>query len=107
MAKELAGDNAIFLIAESDGAVVGTALCTHDGRKGWINRLAVVPEHQGKGIGAMLMEEAERRFEALGLTVFACQIITDNAASQEFFSKLGYEPHDEVRYFSKRKDQDA
>lgn len=107
IARELAGENAIFLLAELDGVVVGTALCTHDGRKGWINRLAVVPEQQGKGIGAMLIVEAERRFTAKGIKVFACQIMRYNSGSQEFFSRLGYQAHDDVRYFSKRLDDDA
>jgi len=107
IARELESGNVMFLLAELDGVVVGTALCTQDGRKGWINRLAVVPEHRGEGIGAMLIEEAERRFKALGLTIFACQIMMDNVGSQEFFSRLGYVPHDEVRYFSKRLDKDA
>ena len=107
IAIELSGDSAIFLLAEEDGKIVGTALCTHDGRKGWINRLAVDPEHQGKGTGALLVEEAERRFTAKGIKVFACQIMADNIGSQEFFSHLGYVPHDDVRYFSKRSDKDA
>lgn len=107
IAHELSGQSAIFLLAEIDDRVVGTALCTHDGRKGWINRLAVVPEQQGKGIGAILIREAERRFTDLGIRIFACQILIENTGSQEFFSHQGYEPHDDVRYFSKRLDKDV
>jgi hypothetical protein len=41
LAKELEGGQAIFLVAVAEGKVVGVVLGTHDGRKGWINRLAV------------------------------------------------------------------
>ena len=37
--NEIKLGNAIFLIAELDGDIVGSIFGTHDGRKGWINRL--------------------------------------------------------------------
>ncbi|MGZ4887063.1 MAG: hypothetical protein ACXVJK_04855, partial [Candidatus Aminicenantales bacterium] len=37
--KQIELPNVLFLVAESEGRVVGTVLATHDGRKGWINRL--------------------------------------------------------------------
>ena len=53
MAKELLGGQAIFLVAVAYRKVVGVVLGTHDGRKGWINRLAVArgfppPKHRLK-----------------------------------------------------------
>jgi hypothetical protein len=35
----------IYLVAELDGKMIGAVLGTHDGRKGWINRLAVLPRY--------------------------------------------------------------
>jgi len=32
---EIKRPNAIFLVAEADGRLVGSVLATHDGRKGW------------------------------------------------------------------------
>ncbi|MCK4246274.1 GNAT family N-acetyltransferase, partial [Candidatus Bipolaricaulota bacterium] len=43
IAHEIAGTTSIFLVAESEERIIGAILGTHDGRKGWINRLAVVP----------------------------------------------------------------
>ncbi|MCK4411865.1 GNAT family N-acetyltransferase, partial [Candidatus Bipolaricaulota bacterium] len=39
IAHEIAGITAIFLVAESKERIIGAILGTHDGRKGWINRL--------------------------------------------------------------------
>ena len=36
-------------VAEAGGELVGVVLGTHDGRKGWINRLAVAPAYQRRG----------------------------------------------------------
>jgi ribosomal protein S18 acetylase RimI-like enzyme len=95
--------NVIFLVAESEGRLVGTVLATHDGRKGWINRLAVDPAYRRRGIGSRLVREAETRLEALGMDVLACLIEEGNDASRQTFETLGYEHHPEIHYFVKKR----
>ncbi len=97
--------NVLFLVAEegAGGRVIGTVMATHDGRKGWINRLAVDVALRKQGIGARLVREAERRLEALGMDILACLIEDDNAVSMAVFEKLGYKKHPEIIYFAKRK----
>ena len=103
IARELQGPSAIFLVAEIDGELVGSVLGTHDGRKGWINRLCVAPEHRGNGIGRELVREVEERLEKLGIEIVTCLIETWNGGSMAFFAALGYVRHDDIVYFSKRK----
>lgn len=95
--------NVIFLVAECGGRIIGTVLATHDGRKGWINRLAVDPGFRRRGIGSGLVREAETRLEALGMDVLACLIEEGNEASVRTFETLGYERHPEVHYFVKKR----
>jgi len=95
--------NVIFLVAESEGRLVGTVLATHDGRKGWINRLAVDPAYRRLGIGSRLVREAETRLEALDMDVLACLIEEGNDASRQTFETLGYERHPEIHYFVKKR----
>ena len=96
--------NVLFLVAEKGegGQVVGTVLATHDGRKGWINRLAVDATLRKQGIGARLVHEAELWLEAAGMEILACLIEDDNAVSMAVFEKLGYKKHPEIIYFAKR-----
>jgi len=105
IAKQIRHPNVLFLAAEEGegGRVIGTVLATHDGRKGWINRLAVDPALRKRGIGARLVREAERRLEALGMDILACLIEDDNTVSMAVFEKLGYKKHPEIIYFAKRK----
>jgi len=97
--------NVRFLVAEEGegGRVVGTVLATHDGRKGWINRVAVDATLRKRGLGARLVGEAERWLESQGLDILACLIEDDNAVSMAVFEKLGYKKHPEIIYFAKRK----
>jgi N-acetylglutamate synthase len=82
--------------------LVAVAVLTHDGRKGWINRLAVDPAHRHRGLARRLIAEAERWFtQELGLEVWASLIERDNTASRVLFERLGYSRHDLV-YVSKR-----
>ena len=97
--------NVRFLVTEEGkgGRVIGTVLATHDGRKGWINRLAVDSAARRKGIGARLVGAAESWLESQGMDILACLIEDDNAVSMAVFEKLGYKKHPEIIYFAKRK----
>jgi len=100
--RQLSQPNVVFLVAAAQGRVVGTVLGTHDGRKGWINRLAVDPSCRERGVGRRLVEEAERRLAAMGMEIFACLIEDWNTVSMSVFERLGYKKHPEILYFAKR-----
>jgi RimJ/RimL family protein N-acetyltransferase len=79
------------------GALVAVAILTHDGRKGWINRLAVDPVYRRRGYASALIAEAERWFrDELGLEVFSALIHADNEPSRTLFAEFGYEIVDVV-----------
>ncbi len=103
--RQIALPNVRFLVAEAGkgGRVVGTVLATHDGRKGWVNRLAVDSGSRRKGIGAALVRAAEGWLESQGMDILACLIEEDNAVSMAVFENLGYRKHPEIIYFAKRK----
>jgi N-acetylglutamate synthase len=105
--KELGTPMAIFLVAQADGRLVGSLLGTTDGRKGWINRLAVHPGWQRNGVGLALIKEMERRFDERGILVFCALIQGDNDSSIAFFRTAGYEEDPTVIYYSKRKGGDV
>jgi ribosomal protein S18 acetylase RimI-like enzyme len=85
--------------------IVAVVLGTHDGRKGWINRLAVLPEFQRQGLGRMLVEELEKRFSKMGFGICCGLVETYNEVSMGFFAKLGYVRHEDIVYYSKRKSE--
>jgi len=105
IARQVLSPNVRFLVAEAGngGRIVGTVLATHDGRKGWINRLAVDAGLRRQGVGARLIRAAESWLEEEGMDILACLIEEDNAVSMAVFEKLGYTKHPEIIYFAKRK----
>lgn len=69
--RELKSSAGIFLVAESEGELIGSIFGTHDGRKGWINRLAVAPAYRKTGIAAKLVKEVENRLFDMGIGIIA------------------------------------
>jgi ribosomal protein S18 acetylase RimI-like enzyme len=103
-AQLAAGQRAIGL--EDAGQLVGVVLVTHDARKGWINRLAVHPDHRRRGYAAQLIAAAEQELRKMGFRIFAVLIEADNKRSQEMFAQEGYRTSDIV-YMSKRDSDDV
>ena len=100
--KQLRAFATTYLVAELDDTAVGTVLGTHDGRKGWINRLAVHPEHRGRGIARRLLEACEEALGALGIEIFAAMVETHNELPIPVLERCGYLRDVPVYYFRKR-----
>jgi ribosomal protein S18 acetylase RimI-like enzyme len=101
---EMSANPDLFLGAFEDGHLVAVVVLSSDGRKGWINRLAVDPIHRHKGIAKALIRESERILRKTGVRMFCALIDRDNAASKKLFTECGYDEHTDIIYFSKRDD---
>ena len=62
--RKLERDPDLFLVAESDGQIVGTIIGAFDGRRGFIYHLAVDSAHRNQGIAGQMMSEVEKRLQA-------------------------------------------
>jgi ribosomal protein S18 acetylase RimI-like enzyme len=100
--SEMKRTETAFIGLFDDSRLIAIVLATSDGRKGWINRLAVHPDYQRQGLGRRLIKESEDFFAELGIKVIACLIEGDNQASFATFAKAGYHYHEDIRYYSKR-----
>ncbi len=98
----LAADAGAFLVAEAAGETVGVLMGSNDGRRGWINRLAIAPQHRARGIGRALVAEAERVMGAGGLPQANLLVFADNRDAQDFWERLGYSASAPVTLRSKR-----
>ena len=100
--QEIKNRGCVFLLAWHGKRLVGSILGTHDGRKGWINRLAVHPEYRNRGIARRLVHAVEQELHNQGIGIIACLIEDWNTDSMKFFEKLGYTRHSDIFYFTKR-----
>jgi ribosomal protein S18 acetylase RimI-like enzyme len=93
---KLQRDADLFLVAVDGDAIIGVVLGAWDGRRGWINHLAVKPGYQRRGIGKLLISELEKRFKKKGATKVNAQICKENTRSLDFFKAEGYDVHTDL-----------
>lgn len=85
-----AGQLAISLVAEADGAVIGhvaiSPVSVSDGASGWfgLGPISVLPEHQRRGIGSRLMREALRLLRERGAS--GCVVLGE----PEYYGRFGF-----------------
>lgn len=79
-----------LLIAAEGHHVVGTLMFGYDGHRGWLYRVAVLPEARRRGVGRALVERAERTLAELGCTKLNLQLHSHNEQGIRFWQALGY-----------------
>lgn len=103
----LAHDPGLVLAAEQDGRLVGVVLGTYDGRRGWIQRLAVDPERRRGGVARALVAELERRLVERGCRQVNLLVFDHNHGGRAFWEGVGYEGSDRIVMYRRRLDEHA
>lgn len=108
--KELKFGGASFIGAfdkTRGGKVIGLVIANYDGRRGWINRIAVLPEYRREGVASTLINKAEEFLKKKGAKVIAALIDKSNNPSRKLFEKHGYNINEEIAYYAKRESPDS
>lgn len=100
--KQIEDDHCNIIGAFDGEKMIGSIIVSWNGRKGWINRLSVVPEYRRMGIARRLVEFGEEWLRGKGAMIICCQIEDWNRGSIAFFKKVGYKLHEDIYYLSKR-----
>ncbi len=98
MDKKMQRDPELFLVAETDGRLVGAVLGGFDGRRGMVYHLAVAPAWRRQGVGEQLMQALEARLRALGCTRSYLLVTPENATAIRFYERRGWEQLDLLVY---------
>ena len=91
----------LFMVGVLGGQIVATTMAGYEGHRGWLNYVAVAPEHQRLGLGRAIVTEAERLLREAGCPKINLQVRTTNDRAIEFYRRLGYAV-DEVVSMGKR-----
>lgn len=96
----------MFLVGILGGNVIASVMAGYEGHRGWLNYLAVAPQHQRCGYAAKIVAEAEQRLHTTGCPKINLQIRSSNEAVIEFYRRIGYSV-DDVVSMGKRLDHDC
>lgn len=77
-------------VAEVNGEVVGYQISTRNSFGAHLARLAVVPQHQGQGLGYLLVQELLNQTHRIGLYRLTVNTQNDNNTSLALYQKIGF-----------------
>ncbi|WP_405106497.1 GNAT family N-acetyltransferase [Paenibacillus sp. FSL K6-1217] len=84
-----------------DGTLLGTAMCGHDGRRGYMYHVAVHSSSRGSGVGRELVARCLAGLREAGITKCHLMVIGDNAPGRIFWTRIGWQERDGLVLFSK------
>jgi ribosomal protein S18 acetylase RimI-like enzyme len=94
--RKLAVAPELFLVGILDSQPIASVMAGYEGRRGWINYLAVAPVHQKRGFGRQIMEHAEQLLRERGCPKINLQVRSTNREVIEFYRRLGFAVEDVV-----------
>ena len=100
--RYLARNPKLSFIFYQNHKIVGTILCGHDGRRGYIHHTCVLPEYQGQNIGRLLVENALAELKKQGIDKCHLFVFCDNEAGKSFWHRLGWEKRSDLLIYSKK-----
>ena len=80
----------LSFVARDGDQLVGAVLCTHDGRRGYIDHLAVRASHRRQGIGKGLAARCLYNLMRVGIRKMHLFVQEDNDEAIAFWRKLGW-----------------
>lgn len=88
-------------VAEDDGKIIGVIMAGHDGRRGFINHTAVLPDCRKQGIATKLVDSAMDALDKEGIKKVALVVFKHNEIGNGFWDNIGFSDRDDLVYRNK------
>lgn len=108
-ARYLERNPGLSFIAEDGPVICGCVMCGHDGRRGYLQHLLVIPEYRHQGIASRLVSHCIEGLESLGIRKCHLDVLTSNEAAAAYWTSQGWQLRRDIeRYsFTRPGDEDA
>jgi N-acetylglutamate synthase len=98
--RYLARNPCLSFIAREEGQLVGAVLAGTDGRRGYLQHLAVAPSHRSQGLGRALAERAVAALRAFGIAKCHLMVRQENAEARAFWEHVGWSERADITLMS-------
>ena len=92
----------LSLVARHGSQIVGAVLCGHDGRRGYLCHLAVLPEYRRQGLGRLLVDRCLAALASLGVPKCNIFLYTDNGPGEQFWKRCGWSAREDLKVLQRR-----
>jgi len=98
IARFLQRNPRLSVVAELDGKVVGSILCGHDGRRGFLYHVAADPAQRRAGIGQAMLNACLEQLREEGISKCGLIAFTNNTTGNAFWDSMGFHTREDVYY---------
>lgn len=90
----------LSFVCEAGGQLVGCIMSGHDGRRGYLQHLAVLPSHRRLGIANALVDHCLSAMGSLGIQKSHIDILKNNPSATLFWERLGWQLRTDIDRYS-------
>lgn len=90
----------LSFVAVASDAIVGCVMSGHDGRRGYLQHLMVLPSHRNQGIASSLVESCLGSLESLGILKSHIDVFQTNTLAQHYWEGRGWKLRTDIRRYS-------
>jgi ribosomal protein S18 acetylase RimI-like enzyme len=88
-------------VVVDDQRVVGTILCGHDGRRGYLYHLCIDAKHRRRGLASKLVDTCVAELRKMGIQKCHLFVFSGNESGQAFWRNGGWQTRKDIAVFSK------
>jgi len=99
-ARYLLRNPQMSFVAEVGEALGGCVMCGHDGRRGYLQHLVVLPEYRRQGIAKSLVQRCLSSLEAQGILKCHLDVFKTNAAAAQYWQGQGWQLRTDIDRYS-------
>ncbi|WP_152416317.1 GNAT family N-acetyltransferase [Pseudomonas sp. PAMC 26793] len=98
--RYLARNPGMSFVAEIDGVLGGCVMCGHDGRRGYLQHVLVLPEYRRQGIANALVERCLTSLAQLGIRKCHLDVFKTNDSAARYWQAQGWQLRTDIDRYS-------
>ncbi|PZD97266.1 GNAT family N-acetyltransferase [Paenibacillus sambharensis] len=87
-------------VCADENKIIGTVMCGHDGRRGYLYHVAVDQDYRGRNLAQELVKRSLSRLSEEGIHRCHILVIADNEIGKHFWTKTGWNRRDGILLYS-------
>lgn len=99
-ARYLQRNPGMSFVAEVEGVLCGCVMCGHDGRRGYLQHLLVLPSYRRQGIANALVEHCLASLEAVGIHKCHLDVFKTNQTAADYWQSQGWQLRTDIDRYS-------
>lgn len=99
-ARYLQRNPGMSFVAEADGVLCGCVMSGHDGRRGYLQHLLVLPAYRRQGIANALVRRCLATLEAQGIHKTHLDVFKTNHCAAQYWQSQGWQLRQDIDRYS-------